>query len=104
MAVLIPEMWPAPGRRLQRFVGDRVRFTVRDQRGNPPAKGWKALLRTNLGRAEVLRREILESHTRGLPPAGASWRDLPMVQDEQGLASRPPAGGGGLLQSKSLPG
>ena len=94
-------MWPQPGQRLQRFVGDRIRFTTCDRQGHRPAKGWKALLRTNLGRAEVLRREILESHTRGLPPAGASWRDLPMVQDDQGWHLELPLAEVGYFKAKA---
>ena len=36
------------------------------------------LLRTNLGRAAVLRREIISAHAGGPAAAGASWRDVPM--------------------------
>jgi predicted glycogen debranching enzyme len=36
------------------------------------------VLRTNLGRAERLRSEIIQAHTHGLPLAGASWQDVPM--------------------------
>ncbi len=68
-------MDPAPGERLVRFVGDSVRFALRDSGGHP---GWRALLRTNLGRASTLRREIIAAHAGGAVPAGASWRDLPM--------------------------
>jgi len=42
------------------------------------------LLRTNLGRAQQLRQEILQAHTRGLPLAGASWRDVPMIAGQGG--------------------
>src|SRR5438309_1937479 len=84
MQPMIPIMTPAPGERLQRFVGDRVRFLLKDSLGRGPLAGWKALLRTNLGRAEMLRREIIQAHARGLPQAGASWRDLPMTENPQG--------------------
>jgi starch synthase (maltosyl-transferring) len=73
---MIPVMTPAPGERLQKFVGDRLRFTLRAA----GCQGWTARLRTNLGRAELLRREILDAHTNRLPLAGASWRDLPMLE------------------------
>ena len=56
MEQLIPDMMPAPGERLMRFIGDRVRFALKDSGGRSSAKGWQARLRTNLGRAEVLRR------------------------------------------------
>jgi len=74
-------MLPGPGERLLRFVGDRVRFTVKDRDGQPRPKGWCARLRTNLGRADLLRREIIQAHAEGVPLAGASWCDLPMHED-----------------------
>ena len=64
-----PTMVPAPGARLQRFLGDCLSFELRIP-GNAPRRNWRAMLRTNLGRAEVLRCEILKAHTHGLPPAG----------------------------------
>jgi predicted glycogen debranching enzyme len=70
-------MSPAPGGRLLRFVGDSVRFEVRDRDGRKPPSGWSALLRTTIGRADLLRHEIIKAHTHGLPLAGAAWRDLP---------------------------
>jgi len=75
-------MDPVPGDRLLRFVGDRVRFHLAHPDGAQP--GWTARLRTNLGRAVVLRDEIVASHAGGRTFAGASWRDVPM---------RPTAGG-----------
>lgn len=101
MAELIPVMTPAPGNRLQRFVGDCVRFTLRDQSGRAPARGWRALLRTNLGRAEVLRREILQAHTQGLPLAGASWRDVPMHVDADGWSLEIPLAEVGYFKAKA---
>jgi starch synthase (maltosyl-transferring) len=79
-----PTMTPAPGERWQRFVGDTVRFEIKDQQGRRPAAGWRALLRTNLGRGQELRREILKAHTAGLPVAGQSWRDIPMHSTPEG--------------------
>jgi predicted glycogen debranching enzyme len=70
-----PIMEPAPGERLLRFVGDRVRFTLRAGAEWP---GARALLRTNLGRAAARRREIIAAHAGGAAAAGASWRDVPM--------------------------
>ena len=84
----IPTMTPAPGERLVRFVGDRVRFTLRD--GRPPQSQaraddapnrWRGLLRTNLGRGTTLRREIIAAHAGGPVHAGASWRDVPMQKN-----------------------
>ncbi|MDB6122987.1 MAG: glycogen debranching enzyme/alpha-amylase [Pedosphaera sp.] len=78
MEKLVPIMQPPPGTRIQRFFGDRVRFTVADYEGKPIPKGWQARLRTNLGRAEVLCKEIIQAHTKKLPLAAASWHDVPM--------------------------
>ena len=71
-------MEPAPGERRARFVGDPVRFTLRDDGGS---NGGRALLRTNLGRAAALRREIIAAHAGGPVHAGASWRDVPMQKN-----------------------
>jgi predicted glycogen debranching enzyme len=81
MDKFVPVMSPAPGERMLRFVGDRVRFTLRDKSGRPRPKGFSARLRTNLGRADILRHEILHAHAKGVPLAGASWCDLPMRED-----------------------
>ncbi|MEY2466505.1 MAG: hypothetical protein QOD03_1026, partial [Verrucomicrobiota bacterium] len=93
-------MTPAPGERLQRFVGDRIRFTLKLP-GGQPAQGWQARLRTNLGRAELLRREIIQSHTDSLPLAGASWRDLPMCADDDGWSLELPLAEAGYFQAKA---
>ena len=84
MENVVPMMSPAPGERLLRFVGDRVRFTLKDSQGGRRRAGWCARLRTNLGRAEVLRGEIIQAHATGAPLAGASWCDLPMREDGDG--------------------
>jgi predicted glycogen debranching enzyme len=94
-------MMPEPGERLVRFVGDRCMFELRGREGLRPARGWRALLRTNLGRAEAVRREILEAHTRGLAPAGASWRDLPMEATDQGWRLTLPLAETGFFKAKA---
>ena len=94
-------MSPAPGSRLQRFIGDRIRFTLADSAGRPPAKGWQARLRTNLGRAALLQQEVLEAHTRVLPLAGASWRDLAMQQDDHGWSLELPLVEVGYFKAKA---
>jgi predicted glycogen debranching enzyme len=94
-------MAPVPGDRLQRFVGDRICFTLKGGDGGSRLKGWRARLRTNLGRAELLRREILEAHTRGLPLAGASWRDLPMNETAEGWSLELPLAEVGYFKAKA---
>ena len=81
----MPAMTPAAGERLVRFVGDRVRFTLRDGQplpGAAPTVGadgnWRGLLRTNLGRSPARRREIIAAHAGGAGQAGTSWHDIPM--------------------------
>ncbi|MGB7748398.1 MAG: amylo-alpha-1,6-glucosidase [Verrucomicrobiia bacterium] len=91
-------MDPAPGERLLRFVGDRVRFALRDGGGQP---GWRALLRTNLGRAATLRREIITAHAGGAVPAGASWRDLPMRKTGDGWQIELPLAEAGYFKAKA---
>ncbi len=73
-----PVMTPAPGERLLRFIGDQVSFALRDAHGSPFPAGWQGRLRTNLGRADILRREIIHAHTRKLRLTDASWRDIAM--------------------------
>lgn len=91
-------MEPAPGERLARFVGDYVRFTLRDGGGG---NGWRAFLRTNLGRAAVLRREIIAAHAGGPVPAGASWRDVPMQKNGDVWTTELPLAETGFFKAKA---
>jgi len=75
-------MIPAPGERLLRFVGDRVRFGLRTPQGF--AKGWRALLRTNLGKADRLRQEMIATHAGKNPVSIAFWRDVPLQEQPSG--------------------
>jgi len=74
-------MTPATGERLLRFVGDRVRFTLRSADGKALPGKWRGLLRTNFGRGQVLRNEIITSRGSEKPMTGASWRDVPMQRE-----------------------
>jgi len=80
------EMNPAPGSTLVRHAGDRLRFALAAIEGHP-----RAFLRTNLGRASILREEILQalpapsSATRPqFAPPGLAWRDIPMAAGKSG--------------------
>jgi len=95
MAQLTPVMEPATGERLLRFVGDRVRFSVRG------AGAAAALLRTNLGRAAARRREIIAAHAGGAVPAGASWRDVPMQKTGDGWEIELPLAEVGFFKAKA---
>lgn len=82
MANLI--MTPGPGERLVRFVGDQLRFTLDPQGANELPKGWRASLRTNLGRADRIRSGILRAHFHQVPAAGDCWHDIPMHRTAEG--------------------
>src|SRR5688572_8029459 len=75
----LPIMTPAAGERLLRFVGDRVRFTLRREEPGRP-EGWRAFLRTNLGRAKLLRQEIISSYPLRPALANAAWHDVPLIR------------------------
>ena len=98
MAHLAPVMEPAAGERLLRFVGDRVRFTLRSTDA-PSAR--RALLRTNLGRAAARRREIIAAHAGGAVAAGASWRDVPMQKAGDGWLIELPLAETGFFKAKA---
>src|SRR6188768_2228314 len=78
------EMSPPPGERCLRFVGDRVEIALRSAERNFPPDRCRAFLRTNLGRAQQVRDEIIQAYTRKLPSAGAAWRDVPMRPEDGG--------------------
>ena len=73
-------MSPAPGERLVRFVGDRLKFSLRATSAPLPAD-WRVFLRTNLGRAKLLRHEIIASYPRKPALANAAWHDLELAPD-----------------------
>ncbi|MET0283625.1 MAG: amylo-alpha-1,6-glucosidase [Polyangiales bacterium] len=78
-----PVMNPAPGEHLLRFVGDRLRVSLR---GASPSQ--RAFLRTNLTRARVARAEVIAQpglrEQEELTFAGASWRDIPLERLDDG--------------------
>ena len=95
-------MTPPPGERLLRYVGDTVRFTLRDAQTAPsPTSGWQAKLRTNLGRAALLREEVIRAHFEKVPFAGASWRDIPMRWENGGWSLTLPLTEVGFFKAKA---
>ena len=96
-----PLMTPAPGERLLRFVGDKVVFTLDNPRATPAGKNWRARLRTNLGRAAVLRREVISAHAGGSAANGASWRDVPMQRTATGWSLELPLAEVGFFKAKA---
>ena len=93
-------MFPAPGERLLRFVGDKILFTLRAD-GLSPKKNWQARLRTNLGRAAARRQEIIAAHAGGAVSAGASWRDVPMQKSADGWQLELPLAEVGYFKAKA---
>ncbi|MGZ4986925.1 MAG: hypothetical protein ACXWBP_02685, partial [Limisphaerales bacterium] len=77
-----PIMTPAPGERMLRFVGDRVRFSLRMPHGFPT--NGRALLRTNLGKGDRTRQEIIDTHAGKNPMSVAFWRDIPLQPQTNG--------------------
>ena len=75
-------MTPAPGERTLRFVGDRVEFSLRPGGNKPIPAGWRAFLRTNVGRGSTLRQEIIHAHRGRLGLAHSAWHDIPMEVKE----------------------
>jgi predicted glycogen debranching enzyme len=65
---------PAPGRRLLHFCGDVAIFTLDI---DPPVQG-EAFVRTNVGYADITRREIIHQVERNEPRLGRDWFDIPM--------------------------
>ena len=65
---------PAPGQRLLQFRGDQLvfRLTV-----DPPAEG-RAFVRTNLGQARIIRREIIRQVEHNEARLARDWFDIPM--------------------------
>lgn len=83
-------MTPPPGERLVKFVGDYIRFTLRFEDGLPKEPGWRAFVRTNIGRAKMRREEIIKAHFEKIPLFGASWHDVPMrVEGDKWVADIP---------------
>jgi starch synthase (maltosyl-transferring) len=77
-----PTMNPGPGERVLRFVGDRLRFSLQMPLGTP--SNSRAFLRTNLGKSERLRQEIIKTHAGKNPMSIAFWRDVPLQPQGNG--------------------
>ncbi|HJW71397.1 MAG TPA: amylo-alpha-1,6-glucosidase [Geothrix sp.] len=101
--MLHPVMTPPCGTQLLRFVGDRAVFRL----GHPEAgkPGWRAFLRTNLTRGARALEETLgllgqqegETQLR----AGASWRDIPLREAQEGWSLDLPLTEAGAFRAKA---
>ncbi len=65
---------PIPGRSYSRHRGDAFTFRMVVS----PAVSGKAFLRTNIGHAAAIRREIIDAVLHQRPPLARDWYDLPM--------------------------
>ena len=72
---------PPPGAYILRWTGDALEAELRI---DPPRKG-RAVLRTNIGGAQVRRRETIEQTERGITPLAKAWRDIPMEEASPGV-------------------
>ncbi|MBA3707515.1 MAG: glycogen debranching enzyme N-terminal domain-containing protein, partial [Planctomycetes bacterium] len=76
-----PSMSPFAGERVLRYVGDRLRFSLLMEGATD---GWRCLLRTNLGRADAARNEMIATLGGARTFAGLTWRDIPLIRDRDG--------------------
>ena len=94
-------MSPVTGKRLLRFVGDKILFTIRAGPNVAGQKNWSARLRTNLGRAAARRREIISAHAGQAVVANSSWRDVPMQPTADGWQIELPLAEVGYFKAKA---
>jgi starch synthase (maltosyl-transferring) len=71
---------PSAGQRLLRFRGDELTFRLEL---SAPVRG-RAFVRTNLGHARTIRREIIDQVEHNVPRMGRDWFDIAMEPAGQG--------------------
>ena len=71
---------PRPGQRRLLFRGDRIVFGLKV---DPAAEG-RAFVRTNLGHADTIRKEIIGLVERNEPRLAREWFDIPMTESAPG--------------------
>ncbi|MFH0730843.1 MAG: amylo-alpha-1,6-glucosidase [Pseudomonadota bacterium] len=70
---------PEPGVQLLRFRGDTLVFSLTA----PDAETGAAWVRTNIGRAGIVREEAIRFVQENLPPLARDWFDIPMTRRTQ---------------------
>ena len=68
------DQFPAPGTSLVRYGGDTVTFTLKLS-SDIPGRAW---VRTNLGNADIARKEIIDRVEKNEIKLDEAWYDLPM--------------------------
>ena len=88
---------PPPGKRMVKFCGDTAVFTLILSQ---PRKG-SAWVRTNIGQARTIRREIIRQVEQDETPLGRAWFDIPMKPvDEQTFTATLPLCESGHFEAK----
>ncbi len=88
---------PTPGKRMVKFCGDTAIFTLR----LPRPQNGTAWIRTNIGQAKIIRREILRQVEQNETPLGRAWFDIPMrVVDERTFTVTLPLWESGHFEAK----
>jgi predicted glycogen debranching enzyme len=88
---------PPPGTRRVKFCGDTIEFKL----FLPRARNGTAWVRTNLGQARIIRREIIRQIENDETPLGRAWFDIPMKRvDERSFAVRLPLDESGHFEAK----
>ena len=88
---------PPPGRRMVKFCGDTVKFTL----VLPYPQDGTAWVRTNIGQAGVIRNEIFRQIEQDETPLGRAWFDIPMKRiDPRSFKVRLPLCESGHFEAK----
>jgi starch synthase (maltosyl-transferring) len=93
-------MHPAPGSSQVAYVGDWRRFEIKPSGPEQGPGEHQAFLRTNLGRAETLQKEILQRTTKAQNLALFAWQDLPMRWEQDRWILDLPLSQVGFFQAK----
>jgi starch synthase (maltosyl-transferring) len=88
---------PDPGKRVVKFCGDTVVFSL----VLPQPQEGTAWVRTNIGQAKVIRREIFRQVEQDETPLGRAWFDIPMKRiDAQSFKITLPLSESGHFEAK----
>ena len=90
---------PTPGKRLVKFCGDTAVFTLI----LPQPQDGSAWVRTNIGQAKIIRREIIMQVEQDETPLGRAWFDIPMKRvDGRTFTATLPLYESGHFEAKSF--
>jgi predicted glycogen debranching enzyme len=75
---------PQPGDYLLKWRGDSIEVQLR----LPSPRKGRAFLRTDIGSASVLRREVIDETEKGVVPRAEGWSDIPLDEVSPGVFSK----------------